>query len=62
MASILPAGAFPQKRCQPDLQQTRVVHLIHDGRITPHVPTEGVCVVEETLVYDVGLPPPPAVN
>jgi uncharacterized protein (DUF488 family) len=35
-----------------------VVHLMHDGRSTPHVPTEGVRRVENTLVYDVGVTPP----
>ena len=34
-----------------------VVHLMHDGRSTPHVPTEGVRFAEDTLVYDVGVTP-----
>jgi len=32
-----------------------VVHLMHDGRSTPHVLTEGVRLAEDTLVYDVGV-------
>jgi uncharacterized protein (DUF488 family) len=32
-----------------------VVHLMHDGRLTPHVPTDGVRVVDGELVYDVGV-------
>ena len=35
-----------------------VVHLMHDGRLTPHVPTQGVRLDGHTLVYDVGLTPP----
>ena len=35
-----------------------VVHLLHDGRLTPHVPTEGVRRVNDRLVYDVGVTPP----
>lgn len=35
-----------------------VAHLMHDGRLTPHAPTEGVRVERETLVYDVGITPP----
>ena len=35
-----------------------VVHLMHDGRLTPHVPTEGVRLADDTLVYDVGITPP----
>jgi uncharacterized protein (DUF488 family) len=31
-----------------------VVHLMHDGRATPHVPTEGVRLAGNSLVYDVG--------
>ena len=34
-----------------------VVHLMHDGRSTPHVPTEGVRLADDTLVYDVGVTP-----
>jgi uncharacterized protein (DUF488 family) len=34
-----------------------VVHLMHDGRATPHVPTEGVRLVGDRLVYDVGVTP-----
>jgi len=34
-----------------------VVHLMHDGRATPHVPTEGVRLVDDRLVYDVGATP-----
>lgn len=35
-----------------------VVHLMHDGRLTPHVPTQGVRLDGRTLVYDVGTTPP----
>jgi len=31
-----------------------VVHLMHDGRQTPHAPTDGVRIDGERLVYDVG--------
>jgi uncharacterized protein (DUF488 family) len=31
-----------------------VVHLMHDGRLSPHVPTQGVRIADDTLVYDVG--------
>ena len=34
-----------------------VVHLMHDGRSTPHVPTEGVRIADDALVYDVGVTP-----
>jgi uncharacterized protein (DUF488 family) len=32
-----------------------VVHLMHAGRLTPHVPTQGVRLADDTLVYDVGI-------
>jgi uncharacterized protein (DUF488 family) len=35
-----------------------VLHLMHDGRLTPHAPTAGVRVVDGGLVYDVGVTPP----
>jgi uncharacterized protein (DUF488 family) len=36
-----------------------VVHLMHDGRLTPHAPTAGVRVANDSeLVYDVGVTPP----
>jgi uncharacterized protein (DUF488 family) len=35
-----------------------VVHLMHDGRSTPHVPTDGVRLAEGALVYDLGVTPP----
>jgi len=35
-----------------------VVHLMHDGRLTPHAPTAGVRLTGEHLVYDVGATPP----
>ena len=38
-----------------------VIHLMHDGRSTPHVLTEGVRLAEGALVYDVGVTPPLAV-
>lgn len=40
------------------LRGVDVVHLLHDGRLTPHVPTEGVRVAEGSLVYDIGATPP----
>jgi len=39
-----------------------VVHLMHDRRATPHVPTEGVRLAGRALVYDVGITPPLAVT
>jgi uncharacterized protein (DUF488 family) len=36
------------------LRGVDVVHLMHDGRRTAHVPTEGVRVAGDRLVYDVG--------
>jgi uncharacterized protein (DUF488 family) len=35
-----------------------VVHLMHDGRSTPHMPTDGVRLTDGALVYDVGATPP----
>jgi len=35
-----------------------VTHLMHDGRLAPHVPTQGVRLAGDTLVYDVGVTPP----
>jgi uncharacterized protein (DUF488 family) len=35
-----------------------VLHLMHDGRLTPHAPTAGVRVADGGLVYDVGATPP----
>ena len=35
-----------------------VVHLMHDGRLTSHVPTAGVRLAADSLVYDVGVTPP----
>jgi uncharacterized protein (DUF488 family) len=40
------------------LRDVEVVHLLHDGRRTPHVPTDGVRVDDGALVYDVGVTPP----
>jgi uncharacterized protein (DUF488 family) len=34
-----------------------VAHLMHDGRLMPHVPTEGMRCVDDRLVYDVGATP-----
>jgi len=28
----------------------QVVHLMHDGRLTPHMPTEGVRLADDALV------------
>jgi uncharacterized protein (DUF488 family) len=35
-----------------------VVHLMHDGRLTPHAPTAGVRLADDHLVYDLGFTPP----
>lgn len=35
-----------------------VVHLMHDGRLTPHKPTEGVRLADGQVVYDVGVTAP----
>jgi len=35
-----------------------VVHLMHDGRLTPHAPTGGVRAAGGKLIYDVGAQPP----
>ncbi|CAA9219346.1 MAG: hypothetical protein AVDCRST_MAG50-565 [uncultured Acidimicrobiales bacterium] len=40
------------------VRQVEVVHLMHDGRLTPHAPTEGVRVDDGALFYDVGVTPP----
>ena len=39
-----------------------VMHLMHDGRLTPHVLTSGVRLVDDMLIYDVGITPPLAVG
>jgi uncharacterized protein (DUF488 family) len=39
-----------------------VVHLMHDGRLTPHVPTQGVRLSDDALVYDVGITPPLSID
>ncbi len=39
-----------------------VVHLMHDGRLTPHVPTQGVRRDGDALVYDVGITPPQSLD
>jgi hypothetical protein len=35
-----------------------VVHLMHDGRLSAHAPTEGVRLAEGGLIYDVGATTP----
>ena len=40
----------------------RVVHLMHDGRHTAHVPTEGVRLDDGALVYDSGAVPLPQID
>jgi uncharacterized protein (DUF488 family) len=40
------------------LQGVKVLHLMHDGRLVSHMPTEGVRLADEELVYDVGVTPP----
>ena len=32
-----------------------VLHLMHNGCTSPHMPTDGVRVADNTLVYDVGV-------
>jgi len=45
------------------VRRITVVHLMHDGRLTAHVPTDGVRLADEgSLVYDVGATPPFPVN
>jgi len=39
-----------------------VINVMHDGRLTPHAPTEGVRLAGDGLVYDVGITPPLPVN
>jgi uncharacterized protein (DUF488 family) len=39
-----------------------VVHLMHDGRRTHHVLTEGVRIADDSLVYDLGVTPPLSVR
>jgi uncharacterized protein (DUF488 family) len=39
------------------LRGIEVIHLMHDGRLIPHVPTDGVRAAEDALVYDVGTTP-----
>ncbi len=41
------------------VRDVEVLHLMHDGRLTRHVPTEGVRRARGGLVYDVGATPPP---
>jgi len=40
------------------LAGTEVLHLFHDGRLSPHGPTDGVRVDGDRLVYDVGVERP----
>jgi uncharacterized protein (DUF488 family) len=40
------------------LHGAEVFHLGHDGRLTVHVPTDGVRVSDDRLVYDAGETPP----
>jgi uncharacterized protein (DUF488 family) len=39
-------------------RKIEVVHLMHDGRLTPHVATDGVRLDDHRPVYDVGITPP----
>jgi len=34
-----------------------VLHLMHNGRTSPHIPTDGVRLADKTLVYDVEITP-----
>ncbi len=40
------------------VRSVEVLHLMHDGRVTAHPPTEGVRLVDGGLRYDVGVTPP----
>lgn len=40
------------------VEGVEVVHLMHDGRLIPHSPTDGVRVAHHSLVYDVGAQAP----
>ena len=40
------------------LRGVEVLHLMHDGRLTPHKPTEGVRAEGHRVIYDVGATPP----
>lgn len=40
------------------IRQVEVVHLMHDGRLTPHRPTDGVRLDGDRVTYDVGATPP----
>lgn len=40
------------------VREVEVVHLMHDGRLTPHKPTDGVRTEAGRLIYDVGVTPP----
>jgi uncharacterized protein (DUF488 family) len=40
------------------LHDTPVLHLMHDGKLRPHAPTDGVRVEGDHLVYDVGVDRP----
>jgi uncharacterized protein (DUF488 family) len=44
------------------LRDLPTTHLMHDGRRTDHVPTDGVRVEDGRLVYDLGQPPLPCVS
>ncbi|MBW3555692.1 MAG: DUF488 domain-containing protein [Actinobacteria bacterium] len=39
------------------VRDVEVVHLMHDGRLNPHVLTDGVRLADGGLIYDVGTPP-----
>lgn len=40
------------------VRQVPVLHLMHDGRLTEHPPTQGVRSADGALIYDVGVDPP----
>ncbi len=40
------------------VEEVEVTHLMHDGRLTPHPPTDGVRRGEHGVVYDLGVTPP----
>lgn len=39
------------------VRDVEVLHLMHDGRLTPHPPTAGVRLADGALIYDVGVTP-----
>ncbi len=44
------------------VRKVEVVHLLHDGRVAPHAVTSGARLVDRTVVYDVGVTTPLALD